>query len=341
MEPEELLAAIEDCHARGWTDGLPVVPPARPLVERMCAGTRLPPDELICRVPPAWGDATVEALAANAVMAGCLPEHLPVVIAAFRAMADRRFSLHGVQCTTHVCAPLLVVNGPVAADLGIQGAHNCFGQGWRANAAIGRAVRLALVNIGGAHPGRLDKATFGHPGKFTYCIAENETANPWEPLHVTRGFAPEQSTVTVFAAEAPHNVNNHHYEDFDLLAAIADTMCQLGQNNMYVMGDCMLVLGPDHARFLAEHGWKKRHIQRYLFEHARKSVGRLKAGGMYGRSVERNLWPRWVDRTDEDATVPPVREPDDIQVVVAGGEGPHSLYIPGWGTRAVTVAVGD
>jgi hypothetical protein len=265
---------------------------------------------------------------------------MPVVLAAVEALLDDRFNLHGVQCTTHLTTPLIVVNGPIATELGINGGHNCFGQGWAANAAIGRAVRLAMVNIGGARPGRIDKATFGHPGKYTYCIAENERESPWEPFHATAGLRAEDSAVTVFAAEAPHNVNNHQFDPYRLLDAITDTMATPGANNFYVMGDYFVVFGVDHARILNDAGWRRRHVQRYLFERARLPVGRLRSGGMYGEQVERNLWPRWIDRADERSAVPPVREPEDIKVLVAGGAGPHSLVITGWGTRAVTRKMG-
>ncbi len=331
------VEAIELCYRRGWTDGLPVVPPLRALVERMAAGVDLPPDELVCRVPPRWGRATVERIAANAVMAGCRPEYMPVIVAALRALADDRFNLHGVQCTTHVATPLLIVNGSLARQLEINAGHNCLGQGWRANATIGRAVRLVLTNLGGALPGGMDKATFGHPGKYTYCLAENEAESPWEPLHVERGLLESASAVTVFAAEAPHNVNNHPADNpFDLLDTVADTMATLGNNNIYLMSESLVVLGPEHARSIAGAGWTKRHVKEYLYERARRRVRELAIGGLYGADLERNLWPRWIRRDDPDALVPIARRPEDIVVIVAGGAGRHSLVIPGWGTRTVT-----
>jgi hypothetical protein len=333
---DELWEINDLFQQQGWTDGLPIIPPTRERVERMVAGCGRPADSVIGQIPPKWGEATVERIAVNAVMAGCRPEHLLVVIAAIEALLDDRFNLHGVQCTTHVTGPLLVVNGPIARQLDLNGGPNCFGQGWVANATIGRAVRLVLVNLGGARPGRIDKATFGHPGKYTYCIAENEADSPWLPFHVEQGYQAEDSTVTVFAAEAPHNINNHAYDPYRLLDAIAGTMATLGANNFYVMGDYVVVLGVDHARILDQAGWKRRHVQRYLFERARLPVGRLKFGGMYVQQIERNLWPRWIERDDDSSQVPAVREPDDLKLFVAGGAGPHSVVIPGWGTRAVT-----
>jgi hypothetical protein len=272
-------------------------------------------------------------------MAGCLPEHLPAVIAAVRALLDDRVGLHGVQCTTHVATPLLVFHGPVRTRLGINAGGNCLGQGTRANAAIGRAVRLVLTNLGGARPGGMDKATFGHPGKYSYCMAENEQDSPFPPYHTTAGLPSSSSAVTVFAAEAPHNVNNHAADaPRPLLDTVADTMATLGGNNPYLGSDIVIVLGVEHARIVAREGWERRHVQQYLYERARIPLRRLRLGGMYGQAVQRNFWARWVDRDDPDALVPVVRAHDDIKVLVAGGPGRHSLVIPGWGTRCVTLA---
>lgn len=333
------LEAVEACHDQGWTDGLPVVPPLPQLVQRHIAASGRAADTLVGEVPPAWGRATVERIAANAVMAGCLPEYLPAVLAAVEALLDDRVGLHGVQCTTHVATPLLVYNGPVRGLLGINGGHNCLGQGHRANATIGRAVRLVLSNLGGARPGGLDKATFGHPGKYSYCLAENEEESPFPAYHTTAGCRQDDGAVTVFAAEAPHNVNNHGSDDpWGVLDSVASAMATLGNNNMYLGSDYVVVLGVEHARIVARHGWERRHVQQYLHERARLPVRRLRVGGMYGADVDRNFWPRWVRRDDPDALVPAARTPEDIKVFVAGGAGRHSLVIPGWGTRANTLA---
>lgn len=340
LSPAELLEAHELMHAAGWTDGLPVVPPHRELVEEFVRASGRAGDELIGEVPPLGGEATVERVAANAVMAGCKPAYLPVVITAVEAMLDPRFNLNGMQCSTHMATPLVIVHGPIRQELDVNCGANVFGQGWRANATIGRAVKLVLVNIGGARPGLTDKSTLGHPGKYTYCIAENEAESPWPPFHVEQGHRPEQSAVTVFAAEAPHNINNHAFDPYRLCDAIAGTITTLGANNYYVMGDYTIVLGVDHARILDQAGWKRRHVQRYLFEKARLPVGRLRYGGMYVEHLERNLWPRWIEREDDTSLVPPVREPEDFKIFVAGGAGPHSVVIPGWGTRAITRPIG-
>jgi hypothetical protein len=334
---DDLTDVIELLFDSGWTDGLPVVPPTPRTVQRMLTGTTRQSDELIGRIPPKGGRATVEKIAINAVMAGCKPAYLPVVITAVEALLDDRCNTRGVQCSTHISTPLVIVNGPIVQALGINSGHNVFGQGWRANATIGRAVKLVLVNLGGAIPGVTDKATFGHPGKFTYCIGEHEAANPWEPLHVERGFAPDDSTVTVFGAEAPHNINNHwSATPHGLLQTIADTMATLGSNHLYLGGESYVVLSPEHADVLAKARWTKRDVRAFLFEHARKPLAQVKIGGMYGPEIRRNLWPRWIDHENETERVPIARRPEDIAILVAGGAGRHSVYLPGWGARSVT-----
>jgi hypothetical protein len=331
---------IQYCYDRGWTDGLPVVPPTEERVAAMLGGTGLPRDRVIAKIPPAWAEATVEKIAINCVMAGCLPSYLPVVLAAVRAMTDPALNLNGMQCSTHLSTPLVVVNGPIRTALGMNSGSNVFGQGNRANATIGRAVKLILTNIGKAIPGVTDKATLGHPGKYTYCIAENEEQSPWDPLHVERGLKREQSAVTVFGCEAPHNVNNQASRNaFDLCHTIADTMATLGKNMFYAQGEVMVVLCPSHAETIAADGWSKLHVKEYLYEKARKPVRLVKLGGLYGREVARNFWPRWVNRTDEDEMVPLVRRPGEITLVVAGGPGRHSAFLPGWATPSVTVPI--
>jgi hypothetical protein len=334
---DDLSDVMELLFASGWTDGLPVMPPTPRNVQRMLTGTTRQPDELIGRIPPKGGRATVEKIAINAVMAGCQPAYLPVVITAIEALLDDRCNTRGVQCSTHISSPLVIVNGPIVSELDINSGHNVFGPGWRANATIGRAVKLVLVNLGGATPGVTDKATFGHPGKFTYCIAENEAANPWEPLHVERGFAPGDSTVTVFGAEAPHNINNHwSATPQGLLRTMADSMSTLGSNHLYLGGESMLVLGPEHAAVLAKEGWTKRDVRAFLFEHARKPLSQVKIGGMYGPETRRNLWPRWIDHDNEQEGIPIARRAEDLTLLVAGGAGRHSVYLPGWGARSAT-----
>src|SRR5688500_4742969 len=220
----------------GWTDGLPTVPPTRELVKRFIDASGRAADERIGALMPLGGIATVERVAANAVMAGCKPEYMPVIITALEAMLEDRFNLNGMQCSTHMASPLVIVHGPIRQTLEINCAGNAFGQGWRSNATIGRAVKLALVNIGGARPPDVDKATLGQPGKFTFCVGENEEASPWEPLHVERGLNASDSAVTVYGAEGLHNVNNQMANSpVDFLTTMASMMSTLGSNHPYLM----------------------------------------------------------------------------------------------------------
>src|SRR5215510_10740973 len=197
----------EFCYEAGFADPLPVIPPTAERVDRMLGATRLPPDRIVARVPPNYGMATVEKIAANAVMAGCKPEMMRVLIPLIRAACDERFNIHGVQATTHFAAALVIVNGPLRRELGFACGGNVFSNVARANSTLGRAFQLILRNIGGARPAEQDMSTLGNPGKFSYCIAENEEESPWEPLHVEQGFRPEQSVLTVFAAEPPKGVS--------------------------------------------------------------------------------------------------------------------------------------
>jgi hypothetical protein len=323
-------------YSRGWTDGLPIIPPTEGRVRAMLAVVDCDPAEVIAAIPPKWGQATARKLAINAVMAGCLPIYFPVILAAIAAMAEERFNLYSIQATTHVVAPLLIVNGPIVQTLDLNSGHNVFGQGWRANATIGRAIRLALLNIGGATPGVLDRATFGHPGKYSYCIAEHETRSPWEPFHVERGFPRDTSTVTVYGGEAPHNVNDHVSTTAqNLLHTLAHSMATMGMNHSYCQGMCdvFVVFGPEHAETIAREGWTKDDVRHFLYENARIPVGKLKLGGMWGMMA----WPKALTTLDDRALLPVVERAADINIIVAGGAGKHSLFIPSFGiTRSVT-----
>src|SRR5690242_4300099 len=216
---------IESLFARGVTDGLPGVPPTPARVAAALAAVGRAADEVIAEVPPRFGRATVQKIAINAVIAGCRPEYVPVVIAAVEAMCDERFCLLGVSGTTDAVAPFVIVNGPIRVALQINSGAGVFGPGWRANATIGRAVRLCWVNIGGAAPGVISMSTFGGPGRYTYCIGENEEASPWEPLHVEHGYGAGESTVAVMAAEAPQIVADTRSRSApDLLETIVRSM---------------------------------------------------------------------------------------------------------------------
>ena len=324
--------------ARGWSDGLPVLPPTPARVERLIAAAAAPRDAVLGMLAPAMRAATVEAVAINAALAGALPEHMPVIVAAVRAVSDPRFNLNAVQTTTHPCTPLLIVNGPVAGRLGINGGANALGNGHRANALIGRAVRLVLQNVGGAVPGETDRATLGHPGKFSYCVAENEAASPWDALHVERGFGAGESCVTVCGCDAPHNVNDHGSTTADgLVANLAGVLGTPGSNNVYLAGEPLIVLGPEHARTIADSGWTKADLKRALWERARVRLDVFSPENLARFALIDP--PRFTNRPP-GADVAQAQRPEDLMVIVAGGPGKHSAIIPTFGaTRAVTVRI--
>jgi hypothetical protein len=324
---------------RGWSDGLPCVPPTEPRVAAMQRHAGMPPDHVLGAVPPRMGAATLEKIAANAVMAGCRPEHLPIVLAAVDAMLAPAFNLYGLQTTTHCVAPLLVVNGPLAGALKVHAGNNLFGPGPWANGVIGRAIRLVLLNLGGGKPGDIDKATMGHPGKYTFCIAENEAVSPWPGLRADRGFGAEVSTVTVIGGEAPHNINDHESTTArGVLKMITGTMAQTGQNNVYYAGEPLLILCPEHAATIASEGLSKDDVKRILYEEARVPLDRFSAENIERRML-RKFPERYKDRPlDTPVTVAQCWE--DMMVIVAGGPGKHSMYVPTFGgTRSVTRAV--
>jgi hypothetical protein len=324
---EEIDAHYQE---RAWTDGLPIVPPTEALVGEFLRWTDRDPRDVVGVLPPRQGEATVERIAVNAVMAGCRPDYLPVILTAIEALADPRFNLDSIQATTHPVAPLLVVNGPIARELGLNAGYNAFGQGARANVTIGRAVRLVLMNVGGGLPGTGDRSTQGSPAKIAYCVAENEAENPWEPLHVEAGFPPDVSVVTAFGCEGPHNIQDHYSNTgLGLLRTVAGAMGQAGSNNLLGAGWPLLSLGPEHAATIARDGYTKRQVKEFLFEHARFPLARL--GVEYQRyQVERR---GAVD--GPDTMLPIVRAPEDIGVIVVGGAGKHSAWQPtfGDGTR--------
>jgi hypothetical protein len=322
--PEALV--YDEFVKRDWCDGLPIVPPTPERVAAMLGsadGARV-----LGLMPPLWREASLEKLAVNAVMAGCAPAYFPVIVTAARALLEPAFNLYGVQATTHPVAPLLVVSGPIATRIGMHAGSGLFGPGFRANATIGRAIRLILMNIGGGWPGRHDMSTQGGPSKFSYAIAERDDVLPWPPLHARLGFEPGQSVVTVFGGEGPHNVNDHvSTTAAGILNNVADVAATLGSNVGWYMAQSQLlvVLGPEHAATVAADGFTAADVQRFVFEHARLPLGRLKLGGMWGM----HDWPLWMQKvTDEAALLPMVPAPEDIYVMVGGGSGKHSCVVP-------------
>ena len=254
-DPDEAQRAIEYCYEQGWSDGLPLVPVSRPLLDEFLATTDKDPEEIIGSLEQVGRDVSVYLAAVNAAMAGCRPGYFPVVLAAFEALMRERAARGGGFQSTSGPSPLIVVNGPIARQIGMNAGGNVFGSGNRANATIGRAVRLMLLSVGGGIPGELDKSTLGHPGKYTFCIAENEEASPWAPYHVEHGYAPDDSTVLVIGAEAPHSVTTHISDDPQgILDSIAFAMSTIAHNNAVLGGSCAVVIGLEHARTIVARG---------------------------------------------------------------------------------------
>ncbi|HEU4341117.1 MAG TPA: hypothetical protein VFU31_06055 [Candidatus Binatia bacterium] len=335
VEVGDYEAAVEEIYRLGWTDGLPVILPTPRLVQRVLDYLGRPSDEVIEVIPPYQGVATLEKIAINCVMAGCLPEYVPVVLAALRAMLKERFNLNGVQATTHCAAPLVIVSGPVVERLGFNSRDNLFAGGCRTNAAVGRAIRLILWNIGGARTGELDKAVLGHPGKWSYCIAEDKEWNPWGPLHADRGFDSEESCVTVFAGEAPHHImtGGGYSSPEKILTVLADSLATVGNSTMQAGGDMVLVIGPLVARHLAEKGFSKSDVKEALIERARKPARLVKANEYLGETHPFHF-SHFMDSGDDEALVPLIRQAENLLIVVAGGWGSGSgicAFIPGWG----------
>ena len=331
---EAIQALIRE---RRWGDGLPVIPPSMERVERMLAHNGYSPDTVVASIAPGFGVATLQNIAANAVMAGCAPEHLPLVVAAVQAVAQAQFNLQGIQATTNSVAVWVVVNGPGAQHLGINAGINCLGQGAWANATLGRALHLVLQNVGGALPGEMDRATHGQPGKIAFCCAENEAASPWQPLHVERGFRPDATTVTVVGAEGTMNMNSHAKDADQLLDAFAQTMIHPPSNEYTHGGEPWLILGPEHAEVLHRAGMSKADVKRELWLRSRMAAGR-----MTDRDRARVLDSRKEEfpRIELDTLLTIAPQPEDIQLIVAGGPGTHSVYVPCFGnSRAVTVEV--
>ncbi len=337
--PADVSDFLAFAEGRRWSDGLPMVPPTEELVARAVAATGRDAGELLGLVPPANRGATVGAVAANAVMAGCLPEVMPVVVAAVQAVLEPRFNLQALTTTTHPVTPLVIVHGPVVEELGFNGGPNVFGQGNRANAGVGRALRLVLQNIGQARPGETDRATHGTPGKYAYCIAENTAGSPFPTFHEDRGGG-ARGAVTVLGGEGPHNINDHGSTDAaGLLTQIAGTLANLGHNNLYLRGQLLLVLGPEHAEVFARDGYDRRGIQEAVFAHPR---ARISMAGVSEGNLDRyrRTAPHVYGDLPADGVVPMLDSPESLLVLVAGGPGKHSMLVPTFGTtEAITVDV--
>ncbi|HEY2301447.1 MAG TPA: hypothetical protein VGH66_06120 [Acidimicrobiales bacterium] len=333
-ESAEALLAVYD--ERGWGDGLPLVAPTPARVQAMLDGLGpVDPDEVIATLPPRFGQATRRIIAVNAVLAGCRPEHLAVLISAVRALGRPEMNLRGVNATTHCVAPLLIVHGEVVGRAGYNSGIGAFGPGNRANATTGRALRLVLLHVAGAVPGPGDASTQGGPAKYTYCVAENLAATPWESYPLSRGVdAP--SAITVHCGEAPHNFHDMESDHpANILDKCASAMASMGQNNMTIsQGEYFVALGPEHAAAAASHGWSRRDISSYLFDKARLPLATVRA------NFESLAWSPWLRSLADTDLVPMTGHPDNIRVFVCGGPGKHSSVVPSWGmTSSVTLPV--
>ncbi len=326
-EVGDAFEAIESYFERGWTDGLPVVPPTPDAVERFLAAASLQPEKVIGVEPTKGAVITAEKAAINAVMAGCRPDYMPVVAAAVEAITEDRFNLHGITVSTMGAGILLVVSGPIAEQLGINSAESVFGPGNRANATIGRAVRLIVSNVLNTRAGDLDKATLGHPGKYTWCISEKVSKLPWEPLHVARGLAADESAVTTFAGLSGIQVGEHEANTPEgILDAFAGRLYALGQN----MQEVLVVICPEHAAFLRDANWSRQQVCEYLYERTKAPPPKLFAEGGVKEGIG--------DKAPESAGA--LASPDAVVPIVAGGDGGGwSMVIPMWSTGAKTKSV--
>jgi hypothetical protein len=328
IELAELDDEAELLFERGFTDGLPVVPPTEARVLKMLEGTTHSPAEVIAVVAPDLVEVTVEKVAINAVMAGCKPEYLPWVITAVQAICTDEFNIHGVLATTMPVGPVIICNGPGAAAIGMNGGGNALGQGNRANLTIGRAVQLVVRNVGGGRPGEVDRATHGNPGKVSFCFAELERGSPFEPLAQSRGVAPGHDALTVFCGEGPRCVVDQKSRTPESLAATFAACLQAMHHPKLVLGfDAVLVVGPEHARVLAEGGWDRARLLTEL----RARLDRPGSELVVGADGMAEGVPEWL----ADKTLNKF-QPDGLLVVHAGGgAGMFSAIIGGWANGSV------
>jgi hypothetical protein len=322
---------------QGLTDGLPVVPPTPERVLRMLSGTKRDAQDVVAVVPPNMGPATVEKVAANAVMAGCKPEYMPVVIAALEAVCTDEFNIHGVMATTWGATPTIIVNGPIRQRIGMNMGLNALGQGNRANATIGRALKLVLRNVGGARPSGIERPTQGWPGRYTSCFAEWEERSPWEPLHVERGFAASDSVVTVVATEGPHQVA----DQVSRTARALGGSLGLGVEAFWhpkspAPGDVLLVVSPEHADTLSRDGWSKGDLRARIMEVTARPLRDRLADEDSGEGMQRSWYGDSLTEEKLNSLVPKFRSTEQIFIVVAGGEaGKFSTVYGGWAGGAI------
>ena len=334
IELDDSVDLQEYCLENGF-DPLPVLPPTVDRVEKMLRATDEAPEEVVGLVPPCYGAATIEKIAANAVMAGCPPEMMKVLVPLVRGACDERLNLHGVQATTHFAAPLVILNGPVRRELGFACGQNLFGNVARANSSLGRALQLILRNLGGADPLSIDMSTQGNPGKFSFCIAENEEVSPWEPLHVERGYDAGESTVSIFAAEPPRGIGEHTAKTAEgVLRSFAHTLATIRNYRFCLIDQALVVVSPEHAKTLVAGGLSKQDVKKQLFEMTGVPL-RLYRQGDDGEGTQ---YTRHYEKTiiDGEPCYRKFRDVEAIHILVAGGTaGKFSVAMGGWG-RGVT-----
>jgi peroxiredoxin len=336
---------FEYCRQK-FGDALPVAPPTVDKVEAMVRASGLAPETVIARVPPFYGEATVEKIAANAVMAGCAPEMMRVLLPLVRAACDERFNLHGVQATTHFAAPLVMINGPVRQELGFWSKQNVFSNVARANSTLGRAFQLILLNIGGGRPDGIDMSALGNPGKFSFCIAENEEENPWEPFHVTRGLRREQSAVSLFAAEPPRGISEHTAPaGKTVLETISFALATVWSYRTCLMPEAIVILCPEHVKTIHRDGITKEQARQFLFENTGIPVRHYSPAE---RAEGTQLAANYKEITVRgEKCYQKFRSPESISIFVAGGTaGKFSAVIGSWstgptGSQMVTYPIPD
>ncbi len=331
-DPDDAAALIELYYEREYTDGLPVVPPSEMSVKNMLDAAGVDGNEIIGEVKARNTRITATKVAINAVMAGCLPVYMPVVLSAVKGLCTPEFGYHGCATSTGGASVVVIVNGPISEKLGINGQDNAFGPGCRANVTIGRSLRLLMMNAINTRPGKLDRSTLGSPGKISFCFAENEAACPWEPLHVERGYAADQSTTTLFASEGIiQTYNQLSPSPGPLLLGMADAMANMGSMNIIGQQQMVVVFGGEHSEVLRDSGWSKSEVKQFLYAHARRTVSELKKAGRLPGEIAEGDDTRWRH---------PVQKPEDIILVCAGGAaGCFSACLPGWGSRKATQSV--
>ena len=328
---DDMFELFNDMCAKGFTDGLPVIPPKENYVRDMIASIDLPPHEEIAVIPPEGGIATIEKIAINMVMAGCLPKYFPAVIATIKAISEPQFNLLGIQTTTNPVSPMIVINGPYRRQVDLECGRGCMGNGFRANATIGRAVKLVLRNIGGCIPGDVSKSIHGMPGRYSFCFGELEEESPWEAFHVEMGYHPEESTVSVFGAQGTQNIYAGFLKPENIIHCVADGMSCYG-NNGYVRGsgNPVVVFSPGHAKIFSQCGWSKARVKRELFNNTYIPLSKIPEE----KQLSNPIYSDW----DRSRSIQLCQKADDIVVLVAGGsEAYHVTYIPSFASTDMVI----